>query len=55
MKQKMWVLKNKNSGKIIKIWANGAYAVGFGTKNDLLYWVGVIEHDEEIKRIVFEY
>jgi len=55
MTQKMWCLVNKNTGKIIKIWAEGNYVVGFSSKYSLLQYVNTIEHDEEIREIEFEY
>ena len=56
---KMWCLINKNSGKVIKI-AVGTpsddcvYAIGFETKKGLLVFLdGVVEDDEEVKRVDF--
>ena len=55
MKQKMWCLVNKNKGKIIKVWVDGIYAVGFDNKKSLLQCIRFIEHDEEIREIKFKH
>jgi len=56
MKQKMWSLINTTTGKIIKIGIyDDAYVLGFDTKKELLEWTGTVEHDEEIRKIVFEH
>ena len=54
-KQKLWCLVNKNTGKIIKIWAGEDYVIGFEIKKSLLKWVEPVEYDEEIRKIEFEY
>lgn len=62
MKQKIWCLINKKTGKIIKVGVTSdnskgtdGYAVGFDTKKGLLAVLNRIEYDEKIKMITFEY
>jgi len=61
MKQRMWSLINKETGKIIKIGVEfdggltTAFVVGFNTKKDLLAAVPYPEDNEEIRRIDFEF
>ncbi len=53
---KIWYLANKKTGRPIKIDPTGQldeeniWVVGFATKKSLVAAVGVVEHDEEIKK-----
>ena len=59
MKMRMWCVCRKKDGKPIKVMideeAVTADAVGFATKQSLIKAVGMIEYDEVVKRITFEY
>ena len=57
--QTMWVLINKNNGKLIKIWVDqrdgyDIYATGFNTRKGLLAKIVYVQLNEEIRKVEFE-
>lgn len=56
MKQIIWVLVNKNTGKPVPIWVDewdglDIFAVGFSTRKGLLKKIVSVEYDEEIRKV----
>ena len=59
MEMKMWCICRKKDGRPIKVAVDentiGSEAVGFATKEELIKSAKPIQHDEVVRKIVFEY
>ena len=59
MEMKMWCLCRKKDGKPFEIEIDEemvtTYVIGFPTKKSLIKAAGIIEEDEIVKKITFEY
>ncbi len=58
MQTKMWCVCRKKDGKPLEIMIDEeatAGAIGFSTRKSLMKAAGVVEDDEIVKKIIFDY